>query len=388
MPGPSETETSALKELWIMLRFAALREPKLDAAIVDAVYQATEAAETGTWTAATSKLFWDAYAGLSTLLWPSSIDCLKVSQPVYPRSLGVRLWQRYVNKGPEGWRNLAELTSVGYQTWLVLLIFLTAGLQFYLSVHKNFVDDIDATYRAQQANVTALTAEYKAFTDATAGIEPKDWSHAQINQSAQIANDSKVIVEESVSIWEKTIDYDQLIPFFTHPVSNPAVASRPKTDAWFDWYDAALASADATQSLAAKIDSGARGAPTAISTFLLPILYAAIGSIAYILRKISVQLKDTTFSSSSPIRHALRLWLGVMMGLIIGAFSNLTAMLGPTGAPADQGVVASPLAIAFLAGYGVEAFLSMFDAIIARFVTSNGAEDKPRRAPQATVPAA
>jgi hypothetical protein len=77
-----------------------------------------------------------------------------------------------------------------------------------------------------------------------------------------------------------------------------------------------------------------------------------------------------------------------MMGLIIGAFSNLTAMLGPTGAPTDQGVVASPLAIAILAGYGVEAFLSMFDAIIARFVTSNGADDKPRRAPQATVPAA
>ena len=81
-----------------------------------------------------------------------------------------------------------------------------------------------------------------------------------------------------------------------------------------------------------------------------------MGAVAYVIRTISDQIRTTTFSSSSPIRHVMRVALGALAGLVIGLFSGLSAQLS-----------LPPLALAFLAGYGVEAVFSTFDAIVARF---------------------
>jgi hypothetical protein len=52
----------------------------------------------------------------------------------------------------------------------------------------------------------------------------------------------------------------------------------------------------------------------------------------------------------------MRVMLGALMGVVIGLFSGLSGQLS-----------LSPLALAFLAGYGVEAVFSMFDGMIEKF---------------------
>jgi hypothetical protein len=55
-----------------------------------------------------------------------------------------------------------------------------------------------------------------------------------------------------------------------------------------------------------------------------------------------------------------------MMGLVIGAFSSITKDFN-----------LQPLGLAFLAGYGVEVFFSIFDAIIERFKSQPGIAGDP-----------
>jgi hypothetical protein len=52
----------------------------------------------------------------------------------------------------------------------------------------------------------------------------------------------------------------------------------------------------------------------------------------------------------------MRTMLGALMGMVVGLFSGLSSQLS-----------LPPLALAFLAGYGVEAVFSMFDGLVERF---------------------
>jgi hypothetical protein len=52
----------------------------------------------------------------------------------------------------------------------------------------------------------------------------------------------------------------------------------------------------------------------------------------------------------------MRAALGGMAGLVVGLFGDLSTRFS-----------LSPLAVAFLAGYGVEAVFSMFDTLIEKF---------------------
>jgi hypothetical protein len=53
-------------------------------------------------------------------------------------------------------------------------------------------------------------------------------------------------------------------------------------------------------------------------TALVPLLLGAIGACTYVLRLMSQQIADTTFSSTSPIRHFVRVALGALAGVAIG----------------------------------------------------------------------
>jgi len=77
----------------------------------------------------------------------------------------------------------------------------------------------------------------------------------------------------------------------------------------------------------------------AISTFLLPVLYALLGACANLLQVVSDQLRTRTFVLSD-ITTA-RFVIAAIGGMIVGLFNNF--VLG-------QGVSLSPLAIAFLVG--------------------------------------
>jgi hypothetical protein len=79
-------------------------------------------------------------------------------------------------------------------------------------------------------------------------------------------------------------------------------------------------------------------------SFILPILFGLLGATAFVVRHVLQQIREGSFiPTSSRPRDLVRLMLGALMGVVVGLFADLSIKLS-----------LPPLAIAFLAGYGVE----------------------------------
>ena len=102
----------------------------------------------------------------------------------------------------------------------------------------------------------------------------------------------------------------------------------------------------------------------ALAAYCLPVLYALLGAFAFTLRDFSERVKRRTYLSSSYANTA-RTIAAMTAGAIISLFSNI-----------GQGLSLSPLALAFLVGYGVEAFFAFLDTLLNAFsATRRGRPD-------------
>jgi hypothetical protein len=104
----------------------------------------------------------------------------------------------------------------------------------------------------------------------------------------------------------------------------------------------------------------------AIANHVLPMLYALLGSCAYLARNLELQLKEGTFAVAD--RHVVHFLIAGIGGLIVGLF---------TGFSTGQTTTLSPLGIAFLAGYAVDVFFSFLENLIQMF--NKGGIDRPAK---------
>jgi peptidoglycan hydrolase CwlO-like protein len=95
-----------------------------------------------------------------------------------------------------------------------------------------------------------------------------------------------------------------------------------------------------------------------LQSYFLPILYGLLGASTSVLRSLSRQIKDVTFSEKMRIQHLLSISLGALAGIVVGWFSFLI-----DGNSSFLGSV-SPLAIAFLVGFNIDPFFSRMDLIM------------------------
>ena len=92
----------------------------------------------------------------------------------------------------------------------------------------------------------------------------------------------------------------------------------------------------------------------AMNSCILPILYALLGTCAYLLRSFEDAMSTRTFTPS--VANSARFLIAAIGGTVIGLFGNFTSQAS-----------ASPLAMAFLVGYGVEIFFSFLESLIKSF---------------------
>ena len=104
----------------------------------------------------------------------------------------------------------------------------------------------------------------------------------------------------------------------------------------------------------------------AINSCILPILYALLGTCAYLLRSFEDQMSSRTFTPS--VANSARFLIAAIGGTVIGLFGNFTSQTS-----------ASPLAMAFLVGYGVEIFFSFLENIIRSFTKTVPTQTTPPR---------
>ncbi|RQR53022.1 hypothetical protein DIE21_10660 [Burkholderia sp. Bp9140] len=95
---------------------------------------------------------------------------------------------------------------------------------------------------------------------------------------------------------------------------------------------------------------------SAIAAYMLPVLYALLGSLAFILRDLCARTRNQTYHAShARCAYCGRVVVAVIVGTVIGLFDKFI----------DGSVSASPLAIAFVAGYAVDHFFALIDHISA-----------------------
>lgn len=109
-----------------------------------------------------------------------------------------------------------------------------------------------------------------------------------------------------------------------------------------------------------------------LSGYLLPMMYGLLGACAFVLRKLSDQIDKLTYAHDARVRYSLRLNVGMLAGLAVGWFVK--------PGPGDATLTSlSPLALAFIAGYGSDLFFVALDRIVQAFVPSGGSATRTVR---------
>jgi hypothetical protein len=111
----------------------------------------------------------------------------------------------------------------------------------------------------------------------------------------------------------------------------------------------------------------------AIATCLLPVLYALLGTCAYLLRSFEQQIQTKTYTPSDA--NSARFLIAGIGGAVVGLFNNFTI---------TQGASIPPLAIAFLVGYAVDVFFSFLEGLLKAFTKSQGGADSLPSTPSAS----
>jgi hypothetical protein len=95
----------------------------------------------------------------------------------------------------------------------------------------------------------------------------------------------------------------------------------------------------------------------AIATCILPVLYALLGTCAYLLRSFEDQMKTKTFTMS--VANSARFLIAGIGGAVVGLFNNFSV---------TQAASIPPLALAFLVGYAVDVFFAFLDSLLQSFI--------------------
>jgi hypothetical protein len=94
----------------------------------------------------------------------------------------------------------------------------------------------------------------------------------------------------------------------------------------------------------------------AISACILPVLYALLGTCAYLLRTFEDQMSTRTFTPSAA--NSARFLIAAIGGAVVGLFNNFVV---------TQQASIPPLALAFLVGYAVDVFFAFLEGLIKAF---------------------
>jgi len=114
--------------------------------------------------------------------------------------------------------------------------------------------------------------------------------------------------------------------------------------------------ADINREISRQAQLAAQFVLAILQSYLLPLLYGILGAGTFVLRSLSKEIEDETFSDEKGTQHLLRVSLGALAGILVGWFSFLI----PDETTTFVGSI-SPLAVAFLVGYNIELFFSLMD---------------------------
>jgi len=349
---PTKAELDALEQGGTLVRFACENIPDLDRDLLLAIAEAEDAKCRRQWSPEISQKFWGAFNVLCEKIKPVTIDCLMALHKNIPRRPVIRFFAISTME------SLGERSSRKYMAMLFVMLALMVPLQLLVWAYSSLSSELGQKANALNITLADLTVKCEALSKRMGASGDKSYKWTPENLAAY---DAIVSTEgDATALTFQLSESARLLAQLIDPTAIPAssVKEQNNFDGEHDWSKKCtndLNSGKIGKQVAATVSARATLFGTILFQFVLPILLGTIGAIAYVLRNTSEQIKNSTFSTTSPVRNLVRIMLGALMGVVIGLFGGLSSQLS-----------LPPLAMAFLAGYGVEAVFSVFDGFIDR----------------------
>jgi hypothetical protein len=101
---------------------------------------------------------------------------------------------------------------------------------------------------------------------------------------------------------------------------------------------------------------------TTVGVLVLPVLYGALGTVAFVLRTVYGEMVQRSFDARRTGEFMVRIFLGMLSGV------SLQWLLVREGQPVPGGI--TPAVLAFLGGYSVELLFAAIDRVLLTVITA------------------
>jgi hypothetical protein len=253
----------------------------------------------------------------------------------------------------------AKRTLDQYKLWALLLACFIVAYSIYAFVASANCEAITKDIESANALAVTLSADIERSPDGLVGSDPQ-----RIRNLQQFASTFRAIHTRALGFQESRV----LAPFLGSdrseiveeaslelPPNLTELKYRNVVQDQIRIYQKVRENAKATQEQVSTSFG-------AITTGLLPLLYALLGATAYLIRAFDAQIKARTFLGGH--FWVARLLTAGIAGMVVGLFS---------GFGSDHGVSLPPLALAFLVGYAVDPFFAFLDGLV-KTLTKRGAQ--------------
>lgn len=396
MPQPTPETISALAISDQIIKFATENKTGLPADVVTKITAALNAHASNTWTDQISTDFWTAYDQLCSHLKPVTVDTFKAAQPKPFRPLGA--W------GPVFQVSTPRRWAYGFSGILLALLAATALSLFMASAGDTLLSEIeklktqgDATVqeirhrlvempcmpavpqsdaRLKQAATTKLEASAREelrenaiclspelrLNDTSLPRPVKEWAHhLNANLLTLFATSDHLYEKANATVFRLLL----IEKFEPCPAAGDCYHKgrlndigtikdlNDNIDSFFDYYETRRAVEERQEQASTRLKM--------LTICVLPALLGMLGACTYVVRNISDEVRDSTFTSTSALRYFLRVVLGSIVGIIVtvlwtkGTTENITATgLSATG-------------LSFVAGYAIEPLFATLDFLFEKF---------------------
>ena len=334
--------TSVVRSSHQMLSYAACAGKEVGLDISKTITEFSHKVINGEgWSAADETKFLGASGQLAKSLSPVTYDTLHSS----------------TNKRADKFVKLFGILTV------TLLLFLVAAQSFWVLIN-NATQTIDVKQNdmlTASMNIESFAKQNAVLNDQLLALSSKKTDRTTVEERSQILKAEILKNEDAIGL--STRKYNQ---------AEDLLNSSARILAYWLPFQSSIKPGDQDGSFKnTLLATWAKQILQGMSAYLLPLIYGLVGACAFVLRALSRQIRERTFSTTdSVIQFGLRLVLGALAGISIGWF------LKPEVAGDNMVASLSPLALAFIAGYSVELVFTAIDKIISAFTGSGPGESK------------
>lgn len=337
-----------------MLSFIVNRGIDIKKELIESVVNAKNQLAHNKWNQNTEIEFYMTYKELTKLIRPVTVNSLISSAVSNKPSFLGKLF------GKQSRDSLSKRSVTGYTICTAISVILLLSVQIYFYLGSTRINNINNTY-AEQDKIIERQKELSVILENA----PNNIIYTtEMDELSSRYTELDNIKQSNIDLLSPWSQYIRKITFNTTIRTD----TMPKSDKLYMKANTAII-------------QEAKGYVLILGIYVLPLLYGVIGGFTFVLRELTSDIKNLTFSQESNIKYVLRIVLGAIAGLSVGLFWGDIENVQTFGLSS-----LSPILLAFLGGYCVEYLLQFIEKIVMLFFNKFDSDKKQEGAKEHAKP--